>query len=201
MRPAPAPPQWRKIAAGRMSSQPSASVRRRLKSKAPYANLLRRLLGPRRFSRWLSTAVQRFAMALTLDAQSSILAAMQTPVVRLTDELCGLVRLQMDHPEVLPLRPLPQHTGIGIGTRHTTAQDQENAGLVDKTVTWMLAPVFFCCIVAEKAKPPQSWEATEVFSRVVVSFMLKLFVLATDLTGGHHQRQSMQRFNEDKQQV
>ncbi|KAE8971856.1 hypothetical protein PR003_g27767 [Phytophthora rubi] len=191
MRPASVPQQWRKIAAGRMSAQPPASVRRRHKSKAaPQSNLLRRLLVPRRFSKWLSTAVRRFAMVLTLDAHRSVLAAMQSPVAKLTDELCGLVRVQTDYPGLLPPTPLPQY--VGVGTRHTV-QEQDNAGLADKAVTWMLAPVFFCCVVADKVKSPQTWEATEVFSRVVVSFMLKLFELATDLTGVQHKRQSTQR--------
>ncbi|KAJ8566235.1 hypothetical protein ON010_g6889 [Phytophthora cinnamomi] len=184
MRPAPVSPQWRKIATARMFAQPSTSVRRRLKSKPPQSNLLRRLLGPRRFSKWVSTVAQRFAMAMTMtmtiDGQIYIFAAMQTPVAKLTDELWGLVRVQTDHPELLSPTPLSQHIG-----RHTV-EELENARLADKAVSWMLAPVFFCCVVAEKAKSPRTWGATEIFSRVVVSFMLKLFVLTTDLAWGKH---------------
>ncbi|KAG6955498.1 hypothetical protein JG688_00011856 [Phytophthora aleatoria] len=118
-------------------------------------------------------------MAMTLDRQIPIFAAMQTPVETFTDDLCGM---QTTHRELLLPRLLPQQIEIGI--RHSIQKHEEDTGLVEKAVAWILAPVFFCCVVAEKAKPPHTWEATEVFSRVVISFMLKLFVLATNLTRG-----------------
>lgn len=125
-------------------------------------------------------------MAMALDRQA-LVAAMQTPMAKLADNLRRLVQMQTDHPELLPPTSLPGR--VEIDTRHTIQEQKEGTGLADEAVAWMLAPVFFCCVVAEKAKPPQTWEATEVFSRVVVSFMLKLFVLVADLTGGEQQKQ------------
>ncbi|GMF11809.1 unnamed protein product [Phytophthora lilii] len=118
---------------------------------------------------------------------------MHTPVARFTDDLCGLVRMQTGHPELLLPTSLPE-----IDARHTIGEQTDGGGLADKAVAWMLAPVFFCCVVAEKAKPPQTWEATEVFSRVVVAYMLRLFVMVADLTGGGLQQQTVQRLKEGK---
>ncbi|KAG7383376.1 hypothetical protein PHYPSEUDO_003692 [Phytophthora pseudosyringae] len=197
MRPAQTPPQWRNISAAPMSKQSSsASVHRRLISKAPHSNLLRRLLGPRRFSKWLSSFAQRFRMDMTtLDRHIPILSAIQTPAATLTGRR-GIVHMQMARPELLLPASPPQQ--IEIDTRCGIQEQKEDAGLADKAVAWMLAPVFFCCVVAEKAKPPQAWEATEIFSRVVVSFMLKLLVLATDLTRGEQHKRAVGPLEEGK---
>ncbi|ETL36665.1 hypothetical protein L916_11373 [Phytophthora nicotianae] len=168
MRPIQLSPQRRKISAAvQMSKHPSSiTPRRRLKSNASHSNLLRRLLAFMRFFKRISVIVQR----LTLARPKAIIAVMYTPGAQFTNEL--------DRMELLP-PSLPRQKDIG-GT-HGIQEQTEDTGLVDKAVAWMLAPVFFCCVVAEKAKPPHTWEATEVFSRVVISFMLKLFVLAKDL--------------------
>jgi hypothetical protein len=134
---------------------------------------------------------ERFASAMALDPQTLVFAAMQTPVARLTDDLWGRFHMQTNSslPTTLSRR-------IDVDTRCNAQCQKVDSALVDKAVTWMLAPVFFCCVAAEKAKPPQNWEATAIFSRVVVSFMLKLFVLMTNLTEG--QQQAVRRLEEGK---
>ncbi|GMF49130.1 unnamed protein product [Phytophthora fragariaefolia] len=120
---------------------------------------------------------------------------MQFPVAKVTDELWGLVRVHTDHPEhLMSLTPIPRC--IQVDTRHS-AREQEDAALADKAIAWMLAPVFFGCVIAERAKP-QAWEPTAVFSRVVVSFMLKLFMLATGLTERGHPGQNVCPLQEGK---
>ncbi|KAH7482140.1 hypothetical protein PRNP1_008059 [Phytophthora ramorum] len=111
---------------------------------------------------------------------------MQTPVAKLADDLWALIQMQNNHSDLMP--PTLQRQ-LEVDIRHTVGA----AGLADKAVAWLLAPVFFCCVVVEKARPPKwhSWASTEVFSRVVVSFMLKLFVLATELAGGERQKQCL----------
>ncbi|OWY92122.1 hypothetical protein PHMEG_00039001 [Phytophthora megakarya] len=160
---------WHKISAIPMSTKSFIFMRRRLRSKTLYLHFLNRLLIPRRMSKCLSTFAQRFAMAKT--------TMFQTPGAKFTDELWEVLRMQMETSELLVSTSIPQQFEMTL--RHNFP-DQN--GLVDKAVAWILAPIFFGCVVVEQAKPPKTWEATEIFSRIVVSFMLKLFVLVTSLT-------------------
>ncbi|ETN06469.1 hypothetical protein PPTG_23304 [Phytophthora nicotianae INRA-310] len=145
MRPIQLSPQRRKISAAvQMSKHPSSiTPRRRLKSNASHSNLLRRLLAFMRFFKRISVIVQR----LTLARPKAIIAVMYTPGAQFTNEL--------DRMELLP-PSLPRQKDIG-GT-HGIQEQTEDTGLADKAVAWMLAPVFFCCVVAEKAKPPHTWK-------------------------------------------
>ncbi|KAL3670089.1 hypothetical protein V7S43_004404 [Phytophthora oleae] len=189
MRPAQVPPQWRKISTRMLKHTPSALAR--LKPKPQHSNLLRRLLSLRHFSKWLSGFTQRFTVAMAVSHQTPILTATQTPVAKISGDLCGLLRMQAAHPELLLPESLPH-----IGARYSIQEQKGDLGLTDKALAWTLAPVFFCCVVAEKARPPQTWRTTEVFSRIVVSLMLKLFVLATNLTRGKQHKQADERLEE-----
>lgn len=56
------------------------------------------------------------------------------------------------------------------------------ARAVDAAVEWALAPVFYCCVLADAFKlPAVRWPSPEIFSTVVVSLMLDLLVYATTL--------------------
>ncbi|RLN96375.1 hypothetical protein BBJ28_00025140 [Nothophytophthora sp. Chile5] len=157
--------------------QPPTSLRSRSKLQ-----LLPHLLVSTRISSWLSRFRLRFAMTQI----QPLRIAMQPPVTRLTNQLHRFWRHAT--PQKHQILPTSAACAVDFRSWQMLQAKKNTPGLADRAVTWMLAPVFFCCVIADSAKPPQRWEATEVFSRVVVSFMLKLFVLASKLTAGDQLR-------------
>lgn len=58
------------------------------------------------------------------------------------------------------------------------------ARAVDAAVEWVLAPVLYCCVLADSAKlSALRWPSPEIFSTVIVSLMLDLLVCMTSLAG------------------
>lgn len=57
--------------------------------------------------------------------------------------------------------------------------------ITDRAVELALAPVFFCCIALDRVSRPTAIPSTSVFSANVITFMLGVLTITTELRQKH----------------
>lgn len=57
--------------------------------------------------------------------------------------------------------------------------------VTDRAMELALAPVFFCCIALDRMSRPTAIPTTSVFSASVITFVLKVLTIATELRQKH----------------
>lgn len=57
--------------------------------------------------------------------------------------------------------------------------------VTDRAVELALAPVFFCCIALDRVSRPTSLPCTSVFSTSIITFVLNVLTVATELRQKH----------------